>query len=471
MGSRRRSAASASRARVAAFSLASSCACAASHSARETPAEVDGAGLVDAASCGLHAGHCLGSVIASLLAERGFDLDTAYVERLRSAAPELARFPDARAIFLLPDGTPWSVGHSLKQPELARAYRSIATDGSRWFYQGRFATNAGDWMRVNGGVLAAQDFADYRIKSREPVRSTYRGYAIIGFPPPSSGGVHVAQILNILEAFDLKAMGANSVDLIHVVAEAMKLAFADRAWWLGDPDFAPVPRGLTAKAYARQLASRITMNQVIAVPRPGTPPDSTTDVFGKHTTHFTTADAEGNWVSITATVNTTFGSKVVVPGTGIVLNNQMDDFSAQPGKPNFFGLIGNEANAIAPGKRPLSSMSPTIVLKDGRPVFSVGAAGGPTIISQVVLAVIGFVDFGLSPADALAQPRFHHQWLPDELRIEKRVGETAMVELEKRGHRLNRVDSLGACQAIARNANGEFSGAHDPRVRGEARTR
>lgn len=408
---------------------------------------------------------------AAEVAQQGFALDAAYVERLRSVADDLAKFPDSRAIFLQADGRSWPAGHELKQPDLARTYRSIATQGIGWFYRGAFAEATDAWMKAHDGLLTVEDFARYEVKERESVRSTYRGYEIIGFPPPSSGGVHVAQILNLLEPFDLKAMGANSADFIHIVAEAMKLAFADRAWWLGDPDFAPVPRGLFSKAYARQLASRIDPERVIAVPRHGTPPDATTDVFGKHTTHFTSADAEGNWVAITATINTTFGSKVTVPGTGVMLNNQMDDFSAQPGRPNFFGLVGNEANAVAPGKRPLSSMSPTIVLQDGVPVFSTGAAGGPTIISQTVLAVIGFIDFGLSPAESLARPRFHHQWLPDELRIERGVGEEVLKELVRRGHKLNRVESIGASQAIGRNAAGEFSGAHDPRVRGEARTR
>ena len=193
------------------------------------------------------------------------------------------------------------------------------------------------------------------------------------------------------------------------------------------------------------------------------------DIFNKHTTHFSTADAEGNWVACTATVNTSFGCKVVIPGTGVVLNNQMDDFSAQPGATNYFGLVGAEANAIAPGKRPLSSMCPTIVLQNGKPVLSVGAAGGPTIISQTVLAIIDTVDFGMDPATALAQPRFHHQWKPDELVLEKRVGEDVLRELEKRGHKVKRVDSIGAAQAVAGRPNGSgFVGAHDPRVEGKA---
>jgi len=211
------------------------------------------------------------------------------------------------------------------------------------------------------------------------------------------------------------------------------------------------------------------MDRVAVVPQHGTPEAATEDVFQKHTTHFSTADAAGNWVACTATVNTSFGCKVVVPGTGVVLNNQMDDFSAQPGATNYFGLVGAEANAIAPGKRPLSSMCPTIVLKDGKPILSVGAAGGPTIISQTVLAIINTIDFGMDPERALAQSRFHHQWKPDELIVENRIGEDALRQLEKRGHKLKRTDSLGAAQAVGASSTGHgFLGAHDPRVEGKA---
>jgi len=324
-------------------------------------------------------------------------------------------------------------------------------------------------MTKNGGLLTVDDFRNYTAKAREPVVTTYRGYQIVGFPPPSSGGVHVAQILNVVEHFDLKTMGANSADFIHVVTEAMKLAFADRAYWLGDPDFAKVPRGLISKDYAAGLARKIRMESAVPVVQPGTPDRADEDLFNKHTTHFSTADAEGNWVACTATVNTSFGCKVVVPGTGVVLNNQMDDFSAQPGTMNYFGLVGAEANAVAPGKRPLSSMSPTIVLKEGKPIFSVGAAGGPTIISQTVLAIINTIDFSMDPETALAQPRFHHQWKPDELLIEKGVGEEVIRELEKRGHKVRRTDSLGAAQAVGvKQASHGFLGAHDPRVEGKA---
>jgi gamma-glutamyltranspeptidase/glutathione hydrolase len=264
-------------------------------------------------------------------------------------------------------------------------------------------------------------------------------------------------------------MGANSPNTIHVVAEAMKLAFADRSYWLGDPDFTRVPRGLVGKRYAAQLARRIQTDRVSAVTRHGIPPGAAQDFFRQHTTHFSTADAQGNWVACTATLNTSFGSKVIVPGTGVLLNNQMDDFSIMPGVPNFFGLIGGEANSIAPRKRPLTSMSPTIVVRNGKPVLSLGAAGGPTIISQVVLTILNVVDFGLDLETALLQPRFHHQWLPEELRVESKILPEVITELARRGHRTNPVEFIGVTQAVATGTNERgLVGASDSRMEGKA---
>lgn len=402
-------------------------------------------------------------------AQAGFMLTADYARRLREAAEQMRRFEETRRIFLQPTGEAWPAGHLLKQPDLSTAYQAIAREGPDWFYRGPFARATAEWMRREGGLITEADLRDYRVKLRTPIRTTYRGWEILGFPPPSSGGVHVAQILNILEAFDLRRWGAGSADLIHVMAEAMKLAFADRAHWLGDPAFAPVPRGLASKEYARELAGRIRLDQAATVSGAGEPAHATTEVFDKHTTHFATADSEGNWVACTATINTSFGAKVVVPGTGILLNNEMDDFSAQPGTANFFGLVGAEANAIAPGKRPLSSMSPTIVLKEGKPVFSVGAAGGPTIISQVVLALVYTLDFGLPPDAALAQARFHHQWKPDELVVERTLPEEVVKELERRGHHVRRVDALGATQAIAvGRETDQWQAVREPRLEGKA---
>jgi gamma-glutamyltranspeptidase/glutathione hydrolase len=405
---------------------------------------------------------------AAQIAEEGFPIDFVYARKLASTADKLKQFESPRATFFKPDGTPLIEGDVLKQPDLAKSYRAIARQGSDWFYRGAYARAVAVWMKEHGGIMTEADFRNYTVKQRQPVQTDYRGHQIVGMPPPSSGGVHVAQILNILENFDLKALKAPG-ERHHVIAEAMKLAFADRAHWLGDPDFANVPAGLTDKGYARELASRIQRDRVVEVASHGLPPGHDQRFFEKHTTHFSTADAEGNWVACTATINTAFGSKVIVPGTGIVLNNEMDDFSVEPGVPNAFKLVGAEANAVAPGKRPLSSMSPTIVLNDGRPILSLGAAGGPTIISQTVLNLVGLLDLGLRLDDALAQPRLHHQWRPDELRVEKALPRDVRDALKQRGHKLVEQTTFGAAHAVGLAPNGRaFSGASEPRAGGVA---
>jgi gamma-glutamyltranspeptidase/glutathione hydrolase len=404
---------------------------------------------------------------AAKIAEDGFKIPAAYAGRIRATAKDLKLFKASAALLFDSDGKPRKAGEVLMQPDLARTYRAISREGIGWFYGGPFAKATEQWMKANGGIITAADFRNYKVKLREPVRTTYRGHDIVGMPPPSSGGIHVGQILNIIENFDLKKMEPNSADFIHLLAESMKLAFADRAHWLGDADFAPVPRGLIDKAYAKQLAQRIRMDRATEVKGHGTPPRATEDLFNKHTTHFSVADGAGNWVACTATVNTSFGSKVIIPGTGVIMNNEMDDFSIAPGVPNAFGLLGAEANAIAPGKRPLSSMSPTIVLKDGQPILAVGAAGGPTIITQTLLAIIHTIDFGRPLNEALAQPHFHHQWRPNGIRIEKKVGEKVLAELKLRGHKLKVVDRMGATQAVSRS-KGKFNAAHDPRLKGKA---
>jgi gamma-glutamyltranspeptidase/glutathione hydrolase len=254
-----------------------------------------------------------------------------------------------------------------------------------------------------------------------------------------------------------------------VIAEAMKLAFADRAYWLGDPEFTKVPRGLVDKGYAHELAQQIDLRHTIEVRSHGTPPKAQSDVFKKHTTHFSVADAEGNWVACTATVNTGFGSKVVIPGTGVIMNDEMDDFSIQPGVKNYFGLVGAEANAVAPGKRPLSSMSPTIVLKEGKPIIAIGAAGGPKIISAVTLGLIRMLDLQRTPAEALAGARIHQQWSPDELMVESTMAGELKQALTKLGHKVTEPSSMGVSQVVARTADGHgFVGAADPRAGGTA---
>jgi len=405
---------------------------------------------------------------AADLAEEGFPIDAVYTRKLRQTAPVLSEFAGSQAVLLRPNGSPYEEGDRIRQPGLAATYRAIAEHGTDWFYRGPLAEKVDRWMAEHGGILTAEDFAAYRPRLRQPVTSTYRGYTVVGFPPPSSGGVHVAEILNVLEQFDLRALWSRSpAGFYHVVAEAMKLAFADRAHWLGDPHFADVPCGLIDKAYAAQLAHRIDLAKATPVAQHGQPPRAEENLFGKHTTHVAAADAEGNWVAVTATVNTAFGSKVIVPGTGVILNNQMDDFSLAPGKPNAFGLVGAEANAVAAGKRPLSSMSPTVVLDQGQPILTLGAAGGPTIISQVVLALVYHLDLGMDLPEALSAPRIHHQWRPDELVVESSLDPGVVAALEDLGHRVKRTRSIGITQAIGKPLDAErLIGVHDPRVPG-----
>jgi gamma-glutamyltranspeptidase/glutathione hydrolase len=277
-------------------------------------------------------------------------------------------------------------------------------------------------------------------------------------------------MLHMLETFDVAEIyQRDPVAFYHLLAEAMKLAFADRAYWLGDPDFVRVPRGLVEKEYARSLATRIDLARTTPVPSAGTPPEADSRVFDKHTTHVAVADREGNWVAMTQTINTSYGSKVMVPGTGIVLNNEMDDFAIAPGQPNAFGLVGAEANAVAPRKRPLSSMSPTIVLQQGQPILTLGAAGGPTIISQVLQTLVRTLDLQIPLPEAVAAPRIHHQWAPDSLRVENGLDEAVRQGLAARGHRLTPVARMGVCQAIFYDPQRqEFLGVHDPRTAGKA---
>lgn len=404
---------------------------------------------------------------AADLAEKGFPIDEVYERKLKGTADRIKKFAESAATLLRPDGTPLKKGDMLVQKNLAATYRAVADNGIAWFYRGPFAEKTAAWMKDNGGIMTTEDFANYKTVEREPIRTKYRGYDLISMPPPSSGGVHVAQILNILEHFPIRHFRDSS--RVHVMTEAMKLAFADRAYWLGDPDFAPVPRGLVDPPYAADLAKKISLDYTADVPNHNNPPNWEGDIFGKHTTHLSAADAEGNWVALTQTINTAFGSKVMIPGTGVLLNNQMDDFSVQPGVPNAFKLIGGEANAVAPGKRPLSSMSPTIVLKGGQPFLTVGAAGGPTIITQTLLAITNMIDLGMSPDKALAAPRFHHQWRPDALRIETSFGEDTLGQIEKLGHKLEKTSSVGATQCVWFDATTKtLTPVHDPRVPGGA---
>src|SRR5690554_5002242 len=398
---------------------------------------------------------------AIALAEQGFAIDPIYAERLARNRDALARFAGTAKVLLDDKGQPWPAGHKLLQKDLANSYRQLAKKGADYFYQGALAEQVDRWMQANGGLIRKSDFARYQMLKRTPLRSHYRGYEVVGFGPPSSGGVHVAQILNILQQFELAQLP--ELQRYHVIAEAMKLAFADRAFWLGDPAFVDVPKNLISPDYAKTLSKTIALDKTNHALSHGTPADAETDLFDKHTTHIAVADKAGNWVAITTTVNTDFGSKVIIPATGMVRNNQMDDFVSQPGLPNVYGLMGSEANSIAPGKRPLSSMSPTLLLKDQQPVMTLGAAGGPTIITQVLQALVNSIDLQLPLSQALAAPRIHHQWQPDSLYLEKNASPELREGLSKLGHTVKTLGPYGSTQAIVQTKQG-FVAVAEPRL-------
>lgn len=395
------------------------------------------------------------------LADKGFTVSHALAERLVATAPHLAKFPASAAIYLDDKQQPWAAGSELRQADLADTYRVLAKQGPAYFYQGDFARKTERWMQQNGGLITRKDFSNYQIKMRKPVVSEFAGYTLYGFPPPSSGGTHVAQILNILEQFDLQK--TTSSERYHLIAEAMKFAFADRAHWLGDADFTRVPKGLIDKNYARSIAQKISLEKTTANISYGNPDVDIQHLMNKHTTHIAAADLQGNWVAITSTVNTSFGSKVVIPGTGVVLNNQMDDFSAQVGAANAFGLVGSDANAIAAKKRPLSSMSPTLVFKGEQPVMTLGAAGGPTIISQVVQTLLYRLQYDIPLAEAMAQPRIHQQWNPNLLFVEAAMPTPIQESLKQKGHELKIWPRMGASQAIELK-DGKLLPVAEPRV-------
>ncbi len=404
---------------------------------------------------------------AADVAENGFAISANYARVIALVAEQLRSFPSSAAVLLDKAGTPWQVGHRLRQPDLAKTLRSIGEQGVEWFYQGEFAAVTEKHMHDTGGVLQARDFSDYQIVSRPPVKTNYRDNSVIGFPPPSSGGIHHAQMLGMLAEFDVAEIFAESQTRgLHLLLEVMKRAMADRAFWLGDADFAKVPLGLLDQDYLRQRASTIDLSRATQVESHGQPPRADIDLFGqqKHTTHLTTADAAGNVVAITQTVNTSFGCKMIVPGTGVVLNNQMDDFSIAPGVRNAFGLVGSAANLIAPGKRPLSSMSPTIVLDDtGQPILSCGAAGGPKIITAVLQILVRMLDLRQTVDSAIAAPRIHHQWSPNQAVCEKALDDRIVTELEEMGHTCSRIASVAVAQGISFN-NDQLTAASDPRV-------
>ncbi|MFO1052282.1 MAG: gamma-glutamyltransferase [Planctomycetota bacterium] len=408
---------------------------------------------------------------AIALARDGFPVTHFLADALQADRKTFARFPSTQVVFFK-DGQPLRAGDTLVQKDLAATLQRFAEGGFDGFYKGETADRFAAFMTHSGGAITTDDLAAYRVREREVLRGSYRGYEVLSMPPPSSGGIALLQMLALLEPFDLAGMGHGSARSIHLLSEVMRRAYADRARWLGDPDHFDVPvAGMLSREYADRRRATIRTDRISEVDAglpPGAPDPSAHE--SKETTHFSIVDAEGNAVSCTTTINSTFGAGIVVDGLGFLLNNEMDDFSAKPGVPNQFGLVGGEANAIAAGKRPLSSMTPSMVLRDGKVRFVLGSPGGGRIINTVLEVLVDLVDHGMSLRDAVAAPRIHHQWKPDELAWEVgAINPDTRAILEKMGHRFARKPSaVGRCQAIEIRDDGERIGVSDPRSGGTA---
>ena len=370
---------------------------------------------------------------ARKLAKEGFVVSPVLTDRFRIYEKKISRFPETKQIFLR-NGRYFEAGERLRQPQLARTLRRLQQQGPREFYEGQTANLIVQDMKRNGGLITTNDLRQYEPTIRKPLHGTYRGYEIMTMPPPSSGGVALIEMLNMLESFDLASRGFQSSDHLHPLIEVMKRAFADRAGFLGDPDLVNIPlERFVSKQYAAAAAKTIDARK--ATPANEIKAGTLPSPEGASTTHFTIVDAEEMVVCNSFTLNDAFGSGVTVPDAGFLLNNEMDDFTAKPGAPNLYGLLQSEANAIAPRKRPLSSMTPVIVLKDGKPFFAVGAAGGPAIISLILQVIVGVIDFHLDIQEAIDAPRFHHQWAPDAIYFESSgLNEDTRAALESRGH-------------------------------------
>jgi gamma-glutamyltranspeptidase/glutathione hydrolase len=407
---------------------------------------------------------------ARRLAEQGFPISNLLASGMRNNK-SLPQFPDSRRIFQR-DGSFYKEGEIFRQPDLARTLKRLEEKGPREFYEGETSALIVADMKQNGGLITADDLKQYKPAERTPLRGTYRGYEVLTMPPPSSGGIALIEMLNMLEGYDLKAMGDSS-EAHHLMIEVMRRAFADRAQFLGDPDFVKVPaKGLTSKEYAKKTAATIDPNR--ATPSKDLRYGDPLPYESKETTHYSVVDAEGNAVSTTYTLNESFGSGVTAKGTGILLNNEMDDFTSKPGVPNGYGLVQGEGNAIAPRKRPLSSMTPTILTKDGKLFLVIGTPGGPTIITQVLQIIVHLLDHNRSLYDAIAAPRLHQQWLPDTVDAETfALSLDTRRALEAKGHTFSTTSVLGGrsygnAQGILIEPNGTRVGASDPRGTGAA---
>ena len=399
---------------------------------------------------------------AERMARAGIPVEAGLADSLPRAAGLLGRWPSSRKIFFRGD-RPLARGETLVQTDLADTLRAIAEGGADAFYTGTIAERIEGAVQGAGGILTVADLAAYRPEIRSPVRGRYRGAEIVSMPPPSSGGVHLIEILNVLEGFDLAGMGAGSAAALHTLAEAMKPAYADRATWLGDPSRSQVPlEGLIAKAYAERLRAGIDPNRA----RPAAEVKAGDPLPFEHdqTTHYSVVDAAGNAVA-TTTLNFSYGIGLVAEGTGVILNNEMDDFAAKIGAQNAYGLVGGKANLVAPGARPLSSMTPTLVFRDGRLLLVTGSPGGSRIISTVLQVVVNVLDFRMNLAEAVAAPRIHHQWRPDVLLTEEGISPDTLALLRARGHAVRVGSSSGSANSVMR-VDGLVAGAADPRQRG-----
>jgi gamma-glutamyltranspeptidase/glutathione hydrolase len=405
---------------------------------------------------------------AVALARSGIDVEDDLADSLLHSQARLKRWPASARIFLRADGRPPGRGDRLVQADLASVIEAIGRDGARAFYEGQVAEKIVASVRAAGGRMTQDDLKSYRAVERAPLHVFYRGHEIVAMPPPSSGGVHIIELLNVLEGFPLAAPGANSATNIHLMAEAMKLAYADRAEYLGDPDHVPVPvKGLISKAYAERLRAEISL--VRARPSAEIKALDPMPYESDQTTHFSIVDNDGNAVANTYTLNFSYGLGLVAEGTGILLNNELDDFAPKPGAPNAYGLVGGAANAPGPRKRPLSSMAPTLVFRGGELELVTGSPGGSRIITIVTEIILDVVDFGMNIAEATAAVRIHHQWLPDELQVERGLTPDTIRLLEALGHKVAVHDTWGSAQSIFRE-NGVLMGAADTRQRGTLAT-
>ncbi len=394
------------------------------------------------------------------LARDGFVIEDDTADTLPDWHRRLAKWPSSSKIFSRADGTSLQPGDRLIQSDLATTLEAVAAHGVSGFYEGPVAGKLAAAIQAAGGIITRDDLKAYQPIVRTPVRGTYRGFDIVSMPLPSSGGTVLIETLNILEGYKLREMGAGSADALHVSIEAMKRAYADRARYLGDPAFVNAPTvQLIGKDYAARQRATIDMSR--AMPSS----EATGPREGSNTTHYSVVDSAGNAVSNTYTLNFSYGVGLVADGTGVLLNNELDDFTAAPGASNAYGLVGFEANLPGPGKRPLSSMTPTIVLKDGKPVLVTGSPGGSRIISAVLQVLVNAIDFDMNIAAAVSAPRLHHQWLPDEVRVERGFSDTVLAALRERGHKIIAPLGQTSANSIAVTTDG-LLGAPDPRTRG-----